>query len=69
MITGIVNGWAFSRSLQYASLLGASATRMVGTTDGVLTESQAKQAIAEHPVSVYREYPVHPIERPVGRGE
>ena len=52
LITGIANGWAFPRSLQYASLLGASATWMVGTTDGVLTEAQAERTIAEEPVTI-----------------
>ena len=45
----------FSRSLIYASALGASATRAVGTTDGVLTNVQAEQLIAEQPVTVSRE--------------
>ena len=41
LITGIANGWEFPRSLVYASALGASATRAIGTTDGVLTNAQA----------------------------
>ena len=52
LITGITKGWAFSRSLQYASLLGASATWMVGTTDGVLTEAQAERIVTEQPVKI-----------------
>jgi sugar/nucleoside kinase (ribokinase family) len=59
LVTGIANGWGFSRTLQYASVLGASATRMIGTTDGVLTEPQAEQIIAEQPVTVDRDYPAH----------
>jgi sugar/nucleoside kinase (ribokinase family) len=54
LITGIAKGWAFPKSLQYASLLGASATWMVGTTDGVLTGAQAERIIAEHPVKVHK---------------
>ena len=54
LITGIAKGWAFLQSLQYASLLGASATWMVGTTDGVLTGAQAERIIAEHPVKVHK---------------
>ena len=54
LITGIAKGWAFPQSLQYASLLGASATWMVGTTDGVLTGAQAERIIAEHPVKVHK---------------
>jgi sugar/nucleoside kinase (ribokinase family) len=64
LITGIANGWGFSRILQYASVLGASATRMVGTTDGVLTEAQAEQIIAEQPVTVSRGLPVSKDEYP-----
>jgi sugar/nucleoside kinase (ribokinase family) len=54
LITGIAKGWAFPKSLQYASLLGASATWMVGTTDGVLTGAQAERIIAENPVKVHK---------------
>jgi sugar/nucleoside kinase (ribokinase family) len=54
LITGIAKGWAFSRSLQYASLLGASATWMVGTTDGVLTEAHAERTMAEEPVTTQK---------------
>jgi sugar/nucleoside kinase (ribokinase family) len=54
LITGIAKGWAFPQSLQYASLLGASATWMVGTTDGVLTGTQAERIIAEYPVKVHK---------------
>jgi sugar/nucleoside kinase (ribokinase family) len=54
LMTGIAKGWAFPKSLQYASLLGASATWMVGTTDGVLTGAQAERIIAENPVKVHK---------------
>jgi sugar/nucleoside kinase (ribokinase family) len=54
LMTGIAKGWAFPKSLQYASLLGASATWMVGTTDGVLTGAQAERTIAENPVKVHK---------------
>jgi sugar/nucleoside kinase (ribokinase family) len=54
LISGIAKGWAFPKSLQYASLLGASATWMVGTTDGVLTGAQAERIIAENPVKVHK---------------
>jgi sugar/nucleoside kinase (ribokinase family) len=56
LITGITNGWDFSRTLVYASALGASATRAIGTTDGVLTNVQAEQLVTEQPVTVTREY-------------
>jgi sugar/nucleoside kinase (ribokinase family) len=63
LITGIAKGWAFPKSLQYASLLGASATQMVGATDGVLTGAEAERAMAEEPVTIERHRPSHPIER------
>jgi sugar/nucleoside kinase (ribokinase family) len=55
LIFGVVNSWNFERSLVYASALGASATRAVGTTDGVLTNAQADRLIAEHPLTVSQE--------------
>ncbi len=55
LITGIAKGWEFSRSLAYASALGGSATRAVGTTDSVLTNILAEQLVAEQPVTVHRE--------------
>jgi sugar/nucleoside kinase (ribokinase family) len=54
LITGIAKGWAFPKSLQYASLLGASATWMVGTTDGVLTGAQAERTMAEEAITVHK---------------
>ena len=54
LITGIAKGWAFPQSLQYASLLGASATWMVGTTDGVLTGAQAERTMAEEPITEHK---------------
>jgi sugar/nucleoside kinase (ribokinase family) len=54
LITGIAHGWGFRRSLIYASALGASATRAVGTTDGVLTNVEAERTIAEHPFTISR---------------
>jgi sugar/nucleoside kinase (ribokinase family) len=54
LITGLGKGWTISQSLQYASLLGASATQKIGTTDGVLTKGQAERFIAEEPLMVSR---------------
>ena len=56
LITGIVRAWDFPRSLMYASALGASATRAVGTTDGVLTEAEAVRLIDEQPVTMRCEH-------------
>jgi len=55
LIVGILNGWDFGRSLMYASALGASATRAVGTTDGVLTKVEADQVVVTQPLQVSHE--------------
>lgn len=52
IITAIRRGWDMPRMLSYASVLGASATRAVGTTDGVFTASEAEAFVAAHPLSV-----------------
>jgi sugar/nucleoside kinase (ribokinase family) len=60
LITGIVNGWDFPRCLMYASALGASATRAVGTTDGVLTAAEAVRLIDEQPLAMSAEHLANP---------
>jgi sugar/nucleoside kinase (ribokinase family) len=50
LITGIVNGWEFPRSLMYAGALGSSATRAIGTTDSVLTAAEAMRLIDQQPL-------------------
>jgi len=50
LITGIIKGWDFPRVLLYASALGASATRAVGTTDGVLAAAEAERLINQQPL-------------------
>jgi sugar/nucleoside kinase (ribokinase family) len=56
LITGIVQGWDFRRSLRYASALGASATQAIGTTDGVLNAAEAERLIGEQPVAMSAEH-------------
>lgn len=56
LITGIVQGWDFRRSLRYASALGASATRAIGTTDGVLDAAEAERLIGQQPVAISGEH-------------
>jgi sugar/nucleoside kinase (ribokinase family) len=46
VITGIVRGWDMARTLVYASALGASAVRAVGTTDGVFRAGEAEAFVA-----------------------
>lgn len=52
VITGVVRGWDLGRTLGYAAALGASATRAVGTTDGVFTTDEAERFVAERPLEV-----------------
>lgn len=52
VITAIRRGWDMPRMLSYASALGASATRAVGTTDGVFTSTEAEAFVAAHSLVV-----------------
>lgn len=52
IITGFVRGLDMPQTLRYASALGASATRAIGTTDGVFTASEAEAFVASHQLSV-----------------
>jgi len=56
LIAGIAHGWDFPRSLRYASALGASATRAIGTTDGVLSAAEAELLIDEQSVAITAEH-------------
>jgi sugar/nucleoside kinase (ribokinase family) len=56
LVASIARGWDFPRSLRYASALGASATRAIGTTDGVLTAGEAERLIDEQPVAMMAEH-------------
>jgi len=60
LIAGIVNGWDFPRSLVYASALGASATRAIGTTDGVLTAAETERLIDQQPLAMSPEHLANP---------
>jgi sugar/nucleoside kinase (ribokinase family) len=55
IVTGILRGWEMDQTLRYAAALGASATRAVGTTDGVFTAAEAERFVAEHPLPVTSE--------------
>ena len=48
VITGIIRGWDMARTLVYASALGASAVRAIGTTDGVFRGDEAEAFVAAH---------------------
>ncbi len=52
IVCGIVRRWDVPRMLRYAAALGASATRAVGTTDGVFFAADAERYLTEHPLPV-----------------
>lgn len=52
VITGIIRGWDMPKLLAYASALGASTTRAIGTTDGVFTASEAELFLGQHKANI-----------------
>ena len=50
LIVGILRGWAMPEILRYASAVGASAIRAVGTTTSVFRESEAINFVESHPL-------------------
>jgi sugar/nucleoside kinase (ribokinase family) len=52
IITGALAGWDMPATLRYASALGASATRAIGTTDGVFTADEAEAFVAARTLEV-----------------
>ena len=52
VITGIVRGWDMPATLRFASALGASAIRALGTTDGVFSAAEAEAFIAAQRLEV-----------------
>lgn len=52
IITGIVRGWDLPAMLRYASALGASAARAVGTTSSVFTRAEAEAFVAADQIDV-----------------
>ncbi len=52
LMAGIVRGGDLLDTLRYASVLGASAIRALGTTDGVLGAAEAEAFIAAHELEV-----------------
>ena len=46
VVTGIMRSWDLPTTLRFASALGASAIRALGTTDGVFSTSQAETFLA-----------------------
>ena len=52
VVMGALKGWDMPDTIRYASALGASAIRKLGTTDGVFTASQAADFIAANPLEI-----------------
>jgi sugar/nucleoside kinase (ribokinase family) len=52
IVTGIVRGYDLPAMLQCASALGASATRAIGTTDGVFTAGELDAFLKDNPMAV-----------------
>lgn len=57
LIIGVQLGWPVPRMLAYASAVGASATRKVGTTGSVFTHKEALAFIGQQPLPVH-EFPL-----------
>jgi sugar/nucleoside kinase (ribokinase family) len=55
VIMGVARGWNLPETLRYASALGASATRAVGTTQSVFTAAEAEAFLASHSLELRRE--------------
>jgi sugar/nucleoside kinase (ribokinase family) len=52
LITGVLHNWDMPQMLRYASALGASATRAIGTTDGVFTAAEAQVFLASRTLDI-----------------
>ena len=52
VITGVVHGWDLPKMIRYASALGSSAIRALGTTDGVFTSVQAEEFIHKNHLEI-----------------
>ena len=58
VIVGLLQAWSMAETLRYASAIGASATRAVGTTQSVFTAAEAAAFVRSHPITVTEESPV-----------
>lgn len=52
IIVGLLRGWEMPQMLRYASAVGASAARAVGTTTSVFQENEALDFMASHPLDL-----------------
>jgi sugar/nucleoside kinase (ribokinase family) len=52
VVLGALGGWDLPSTIRYASALGASSIRALGTTDGVFTAIEAQGFIGSHPLDI-----------------
>ena len=53
-ITGMLENWPLEEALRFASAVGASCTRALGCTEGVLHRDEALAYIARNPLEITR---------------
>ena len=53
-VVGLLEGWDLERTVAFASAVGASACRRLGTTPGVFTRAEALDFLTRHPLNVQR---------------
>ena len=53
VITASLHGWNMSKTLRYASAVGAFATQTLGTTDGVGSRAEIEAFMVSHPLEVF----------------
>lgn len=54
IIVGLLRGWEMPEMLRYASAIGASAVRAVGTTTSVLRQEEALEFMSTHSLDITR---------------
>lgn len=52
VITSLLREWDLPKTLRYASVIGASATRATGTTDSVFSTAEAEAFLRGHPLTM-----------------
>ena len=52
VVLGALRGWDMPKMIRYASALGASAIRALGTTDGVFISAEAEKFISTQPLEI-----------------
>jgi sugar/nucleoside kinase (ribokinase family) len=52
VIRSLLRNWSIPQTLNYASVVGASATRAAGTTDSVFSAEEAERFMQDNPIAV-----------------